>query len=31
MGAAGSLLAQFYDKNRVIDGPDDGFWVEITS
>ena len=30
-GAAGSLLAQFYDKNRVIDGPDDGFWVEITS
>ncbi|MFF5648178.1 hypothetical protein ACFY8N_06955 [Streptomyces collinus] len=30
-GAAGILLAQFYDKNRVIDGPDDGFWVEITS
>ncbi|MEW1872774.1 hypothetical protein AB0420_32565 [Streptomyces caelestis] len=30
-GAAGNLLAQFYDKNRVIDGPDDGFWVEIIS
>jgi hypothetical protein len=28
---AGILLAQFYDKNRVIDGPDDGFMVEITS
>lgn len=29
--AAGILLGQFYDKNRVIDGPDDGFMVEITS
>ncbi|MFI2040468.1 hypothetical protein ACH470_38545 [Streptomyces bottropensis] len=28
---AGILLGQFYDKNRVIDGPDDGFMVEITS
>lgn len=30
-GAGGILLAQFYDKNRVIDGPDDAFWIEITS
>ncbi|MCF1507216.1 NucA/NucB deoxyribonuclease domain-containing protein [Streptomyces glomeratus] len=29
--AAGSLLAQFYDKNRVLDGPDDGFLVAIIS
>ncbi|MFK8909815.1 NucA/NucB deoxyribonuclease domain-containing protein [Streptomyces sp. YS-3] len=26
---AGILLGQFYDKNRVLDGPDDGFWMEI--
>ncbi|MFD9904495.1 hypothetical protein [Streptomyces sp. NPDC059063] len=30
-GAAGILLAQYYDKNRLIDGPDDGFLVKITS
>lgn len=30
-GAAGNLLGQFYSKNRIIDGPDDGFIVEITS
>ncbi|MFJ2819406.1 hypothetical protein [Streptomyces sp. NPDC087294] len=26
---AGILLGQFYDKNRIIDGPDDGFLVKI--
>ncbi|THC40903.1 hypothetical protein E7X58_37405 [Streptomyces sp. A1499] len=30
-GAAGNLLAQYYDKNRILDGPDDGFLVKITS
>ncbi|MFD5557798.1 NucA/NucB deoxyribonuclease domain-containing protein [Streptomyces sp. NPDC127068] len=30
-GSAGTLLGQFYKKNRVIDGPDDGFLVKITS
>lgn len=30
-GAAGILLAQFYDKNRILDGPDDGFTVKIVS
>jgi hypothetical protein len=30
-GAAGILLAQFYDKNRILDGPDDGFMVKIDS
>ncbi|MFD0413731.1 hypothetical protein [Streptomyces sp. NPDC127108] len=30
-GAAGNLLAQYYDKNRLIDGPDDGFLMKITS
>ncbi|MGW6079248.1 NucA/NucB deoxyribonuclease domain-containing protein [Streptomyces sp. NPDC055186] len=30
-GDAGILLGQFYDKNRIVDGPDDGFIVEITS
>ncbi|MER5911905.1 hypothetical protein ABT124_15705 [Streptomyces sp. NPDC001982] len=30
-GAAGILLAQFYDKNRILDGPDDGFLVKIIS
>ncbi|ANS68043.1 hypothetical protein SLINC_5819 [Streptomyces lincolnensis] len=29
--AAGNLLGQFYNKNRILDGPDDGFLVEITS
>ncbi|GAA0629083.1 NucA/NucB deoxyribonuclease domain-containing protein [Streptomyces crystallinus] len=29
-GAAGNLLLDFYNKNRVVDGPDDGFWVQIT-
>ncbi|MGW7210024.1 NucA/NucB deoxyribonuclease domain-containing protein [Streptomyces sp. NPDC054837] len=29
-GAGGTLLAQFYDLNRLIDGPDDGFLVKIT-
>ncbi|MEW2400283.1 hypothetical protein [Streptomyces sp. NPDC046862] len=29
--AAGVLLGQFYDKNRLIDGPDDGFIVKVTS
>ncbi|MFD9484632.1 hypothetical protein ACFWBX_11625 [Streptomyces sp. NPDC059991] len=29
-GAGGNLLLDFYNKNRVIDGPDDGFWVQIT-
>ncbi|MFI9152619.1 hypothetical protein [Streptomyces sp. NPDC053367] len=28
---AGLLLAQFYKKNRIIDGMDDGFLVKITS
>ncbi|MFK0120091.1 hypothetical protein [Streptomyces sp. NPDC090994] len=28
--AAGILLGQFYDKNRIIDGPDDGFIVKIS-
>lgn len=28
--AGGTLLAQFYDLNRLIDGPDDGFLVKIT-
>ncbi|MCW8382415.1 NucA/NucB deoxyribonuclease domain-containing protein [Streptomyces justiciae] len=28
-GAAGILLGQFYDKNRLLDGPDDGFLVQI--
>ncbi|MFJ2008326.1 NucA/NucB deoxyribonuclease domain-containing protein [Streptomyces chartreusis] len=26
---AGILLGQYYDKNRIIDGPDDGFIVQI--
>ncbi|MFI8879858.1 hypothetical protein [Streptomyces sp. NPDC055243] len=30
-GAAGNLSAQYYDKNRILDGPDDGFLVKITS
>lgn len=30
-GAAGTLLGQFYTLNRIIDGPDDGFIVKITS
>ncbi|WP_405651952.1 hypothetical protein [Streptomyces sp. RK9] len=30
-GAAGNLLAQYYEKNRVIDGPDDGFFMKIIS
>ncbi|WJV44636.1 hypothetical protein [Streptomyces flavofungini] len=30
-GAAGILLAQYYDKNRVIDGPDDGFLMKTTT
>ncbi|MFI1769595.1 hypothetical protein ACH41H_47455 [Streptomyces sp. NPDC020800] len=30
-GAAGNLLAQYYKLNRIIDGPDDGFMVKITS
>ncbi|MFF9100053.1 hypothetical protein ACF1AU_05605 [Streptomyces rubrogriseus] len=29
-GAAGNLLGQYYNKNRLLDGPDDGFLVEIT-
>ncbi|MEW1700101.1 NucA/NucB deoxyribonuclease domain-containing protein [Streptomyces sp. NPDC093249] len=29
-GNAGTLLSQFYSKYRVIDGPDDGFLVQIT-
>ncbi|WP_420902990.1 NucA/NucB deoxyribonuclease domain-containing protein, partial [Streptomyces hirsutus] len=29
-GAGGILLGQFYDLNRLIDGPDDGFLVKIT-
>ena len=28
--AGGTLLAQFYDLNRLIDGPDDGLLVKIT-
>ncbi|MEU1036917.1 hypothetical protein ABZ402_51820 [Streptomyces mirabilis] len=30
-GDAGTLLGQFYKKNRIIDGMDDGFLVKITS
>ncbi|WP_254707200.1 NucA/NucB deoxyribonuclease domain-containing protein [Streptomyces lunaelactis] len=30
-GAAGSLLLGFYAKNRLVDGPQDGFLVKITS
>ncbi|MGI5138533.1 NucA/NucB deoxyribonuclease domain-containing protein [Streptomyces sp. CA-106110] len=30
-GAAGILLAQFYDNNRILDGPDDGFLVRIVA
>ncbi|MFF9870528.1 NucA/NucB deoxyribonuclease domain-containing protein [Streptomyces sp. NPDC013953] len=30
-GDAGTLLGQFYKKNRVIDGMDDGFTVKITT
>lgn len=30
-GAAGNLLRDYYDVNRMIDGPDDGFLVKITS
>ncbi|MFD9075859.1 NucA/NucB deoxyribonuclease domain-containing protein [Streptomyces lasiicapitis] len=30
-GAAGNLLRDYYDKNRLIDGPDDGFLMKITS
>ncbi|MFH9069718.1 hypothetical protein [Streptomyces alboflavus] len=30
-GAAGTLLGQYYRKNRLLDGPDDGFLVKITS
>ncbi|AZM58107.1 hypothetical protein DMA15_34535 [Streptomyces sp. WAC 01529] len=30
-GAAGILAGQYYDKNRILDGPDDGFLVKITS
>jgi hypothetical protein len=30
-GRSSILRAQFYGKNRVIDGPDDGFMAEITS
>ncbi|MDI3409268.1 NucA/NucB deoxyribonuclease domain-containing protein [Streptomyces cavernicola] len=29
-GNAGNLLGQFYGKHRLLDGPDDGFLVEIT-
>ncbi|WP_432112646.1 NucA/NucB deoxyribonuclease domain-containing protein [Streptomyces sp. S1] len=29
-GNAGNLLGQFYSKYRVIDGPDDGYLVQIT-
>ncbi|MDT0444051.1 hypothetical protein RM779_15820 [Streptomyces sp. DSM 41886] len=27
---ARTFLAQFHDKDRVIDGPDDGFFVDIS-
>ncbi|WP_282790873.1 hypothetical protein [Streptomyces sp. CC224B] len=30
-GAAGNLLRDYYELNRVVDGPDDGFLVKITS
>lgn len=30
-GNAGNLLGQFYSKYRLLDGPDDGFLVQITS
>ncbi|MEU0008540.1 hypothetical protein ABZ079_30875 [Streptomyces sp. NPDC006314] len=30
-GAAGNLLLQYYKLNRIIDGPDDGFMVNISS
>ncbi|MEU6825447.1 hypothetical protein ABZ921_32930 [Streptomyces atriruber] len=30
-GAAGNLAGQYYTKNRILDGPDDGFLVKITS
>ncbi|MVO87781.1 hypothetical protein GPA10_24220 [Streptomyces sp. p1417] len=30
-GAAGTLLRDYYDKNRLIDGPDDGFLMRTTS
>lgn len=30
-GAAGTLLRDFYNVNRLVDDPDDGFLVKITS
>ncbi|WP_125264468.1 hypothetical protein [Streptomyces alboflavus] len=30
-GAAGTLLRDYYNMNRMIDGPDDGFLMKITS
>ncbi len=30
-GDAGNLQGQFFTLNRILDGPDDGFWVDIVS